>query len=108
VASYTVNAGERGARNKTLVANTVDTVTFPAWRDSIEIWTDGTASIAFTTDGSTPTVDAATGEWLPATASTRTVKVSRLPAAGSPSGAPAATVVKLISTGTPKYSVQAA
>jgi endonuclease YncB( thermonuclease family) len=99
VASYTVAAGLVGAHAKTLVANTVDTVTFTATDvDEVEVLTDGTAAVYFTVDGSTPTV-AGAGMWgIPAAPAARTVQV----------GTSGVTVVKVISAGTPLYSVSRA
>lgn len=96
MASYTVAAGLVGAHAKTLVASTVDTVTFTATDlDEVEVLSDGTAAVYFTVDGTTPTV-AGDGMWeIPAARAVRTVQV---PTAG-------ATIVKLISSGTPVYSV---
>lgn len=94
MASYTVASGERGVRNKQLVASTVDTVTFTDDVGWVEVWSDGAASITFTVDGSTPVVDGNAGEWLPASGSVRRAR--------APHGS---AVVKLISSGTPKYSV---
>jgi hypothetical protein len=95
MASYSVAAGQVGAHAKTLVASTVDTVTFTDDVDEIEVMSDGTSAVYFTVDGSTPAVGGA-GTWgLPASPAARTVEVR------SASG----TVVKLISAGTPLYSV---
>lgn len=96
MASYSVAAGERGAHRKTLVASTVDTVTFSRDVDMVEVLNlDGAAEIYFTTDGSTPTVGGANTDVLPAAVNA----VERdVPTSG-------ATVVKLISSGTPMYSV---
>lgn len=101
MASYSVAAAERGAYGKTLVASTVDTVTFADDRARIEVVSDGTAAIYFTVNGTTPTVGGAATYEIPAgSAAVREVAVdfgSRDQAGGS--------VVKLISSGTPKYSV---
>jgi hypothetical protein len=96
MAAYTVAAGKHGAYAKTLVASTVDTVTFTDHDlDKVEITSNGAAAVYVTVDGSTPAVaDAGTFE-LPAVAAVREIAV---PTAG-------ATVVKLISAGTPLYSV---
>ncbi len=108
MASYTVPVGHIGVHEKTLVANTVDSVTFAlgstsnsGWAnmsEQIEIITDGTADIYVTVDGTTPTV-AGTDCWrVPAMAGASSFDVPR-PTATSP------VVVKLVSAGTPKYSV---
>lgn len=99
MAAYPVAAGEHGAYAKTLAASVVDTVTFAYDADYIEVWGDGTSAIYFTTDGSTPTVAGANTWELPVgVASSRAVEV----------GTGGGTVVKVISAGTPKYSVQEA
>jgi len=96
MASYTLNAGDIAAYNKTLAAATEDTVTFARAEEYVEVYTDGTSAIYFTVDGSAPAVDGARSLLLPASPAVRTVKVPRRDAP---------TVVKLISAGTPKYSV---
>jgi len=95
VGAYTVPAGHVGVYAKALVASTVDTVTFTATDvAAVNIITDGAAAIYVTFDGTTPTV-AGTATWLvPATA-------GRYSFAPHTAGA---TVVKLISSGTPTYS----
>lgn len=103
MASYSVGAGSIGAYDKTLVASTVDTVTFADDLDRVEIRSDGIASISVTVDGSTPTVAGAGTYKIPATASatagkTSSVTTIEVPTAGG-------TVVKLISSGTPMYDV---
>jgi hypothetical protein len=94
VASYTVALGERGV-HKTLVASTVDTVTFSKDCDRVEIVNrDGAAELYFTTDGTSPTVGGNNALVLPAAmGSYVTTAVGGL------------SVVKLISSGTPAYSV---
>jgi hypothetical protein len=98
MASYSVTAGQIGAYEKTAVANTVDTITFADNVPQVEIISDGAASITVTIDGSTPTVLGGGGFYLPAVACVRVFP-------GLPSNG---TVVKLISSGTPKYSVSKA
>lgn len=95
MASHSVAANEIGAHNKTLVAATVDTVTFADDLAAVEVFTDGSEDIYFTVDGSTPTVAGANCWFLPTAMSVRRVVV---PASGG-------TVVKLISSATPTYSV---
>lgn len=96
MASYTIAAGDRAAHDKTLVAATVDTVTFTEDVSVIEvIGLDGAAPIYFTVDGSVPTVGGAKCFVLPAA-----VSVNEVTAPGG-----VAPVVKLISAGTPRYSV---
>jgi hypothetical protein len=94
MASYAVGAGEVGV-HKTLVAATVDTVTFNHDCSRVEVTNrDGSAEIYFTADGTTPTVGGNTVQMLPAA-----ISVSVVTAYGGNS------VVKLISSGGPAYSV---
>jgi hypothetical protein len=93
MASYTVTA----AKHATLTANTVDTVTLPVEATLVEVLNrDGAAEIYFTVDGSVPTVGGDDTQVLPASVG------------GLEFGSPqiAQTVVKLISSGTPKYTVR--
>lgn len=84
------------ATHQTLVAATVDTVNLAVQVDEVEIVSrDGAAEIYYTVDGSTPMVGGANCFVLPAGIGSQTVGVS---AKGN-------TVVKLISAGTPAYSV---
>jgi hypothetical protein len=99
MASFTVAAGEIGVYAKQLAANTVDTVTISRQHDPIEVWSDGTAAVYFTVDGSAPVVGANATYEIPA-GSPAVRDGVLVPSAGS-------TVVKLISAGTPKYSVTA-
>lgn len=94
MATYTLTSG-RAAYEKTLTANTVDTVNLGSAFSEVEVISDGAASIFFTVDGSIPTVGGASTYYLPAAATSRSVPVR---------GGSAATV-KLISSGTPLYSV---
>ena len=94
MADYTVNSKERGALAKQLVANTIDTVIFVYAVGKLEVYSTGEAPIYFTVDGSIPTVAGSNTYELPSSQSAREVSV--------PS---ASDVVKLISSGTPKYSV---
>lgn len=100
MATYT--AGTVGVHAKQLAAGVVDTVTFagePEVRAGVvrvvEVVGDGTAAIYFTVTG-TPVVGSGDSYELPAgVISSRQVSAA----------ANAATAVKLISSGTPKYSV---
>lgn len=82
-----------------LTASAIDTVTFARDADYVRVYNDtGTAAIYFTTDGSDPTVGGANCYRVPASAGAYTsVNVTGV----SP------TTVKLISSGTPTYSVEA-
>jgi hypothetical protein len=97
VASYSAAAGAVAVHDKTLVGSTVDNVTLADDLDRVEVIRDGAAALYFTTDGTVPTVSGA-GCWklLSGVANTLNVQVDT---AGG-------TVVKLISSGTPVYSVQ--
>src|SRR3974377_1386187 len=86
-----------------LVASTIDTITLPTPSSSqYEIVNvDGVARIDYTLDGTAPTVGGATGgtgRALAGVAGARDV-VNAKPEGGG--------VVKLISSGTPHYSIQA-
>lgn len=95
MASYSIAAGERGAYEKTMVAATVDTVTFAITPRAVEIVSDGADEIYFTLDGSTPVAKAPATYFLPAFAgATRVVRTAQ-----------SSLVAKLISEGTPKYSI---
>lgn len=96
MATHTVAAGAIGTAAFTLTADTVDTVTFTGTSlDVVEIVSDGTAAVWYSLDGSTPTVGGANCYYIPAAVGTDLRK--------PPSNA---TVVKLISSGTPLLRVQ--
>lgn len=94
MAEYTVNEGEKGIRDKTLSADTVDTVTFDRLGPLVEVLTDGAAPIYFTTDGTEPTVGGNSTHVLPAAPGRVGVNVA------GPDH-----IVKLVSPGAPTYSV---
>lgn len=97
MASYTVEAGKIGVQAKTLAANTVDTVTFNDDLDAVVVFSDGAAALYFTVDGTTPTIGGDnTYVLLKGVHAARRVLV---PTSGD-------TVVKLISSGAPTYSVE--
>jgi hypothetical protein len=111
MASYTVPNGHIGAHNKTLAGAVVDTVTFAlgtpgtaGWAltpSRVEILTDGAADIYVTTDGTAPVV-AGTQSWrIPAIPGSAVFDV-RSQHSDDP------VVIKLVSSGTPTYSVSRA
>lgn len=96
MADYEVTKGHVGAHAKTLEPNVIDSVTFQAVGDmDIEVRSDGAAAIYFTLDGSNPTVGGDHCYELPAAPSVRTVDRKQN----------LKQVVKLISSGSPEYSV---
>ena len=99
MASIAMAATDVASYNNTAVASTVDTVTIARDAEFVRVYFDaGTTAIFFTTDGSTPTVNGVNCYRVPATVGAATsVNVT----GSSP------TIVKLISSGTPTYSVQA-
>lgn len=114
MATYTVTAGHIAAHDKTLVTSTVDTVTFQGTgagdvfegtptgaATQVEVMTDGTAAVYFTTDGSTPTVSGANTYKIPASGGVSAMAVAPLVNNGD-------IVVQLISAGTPVYDVSIA
>ncbi len=111
MANYAVPNGHVGVHEKTMVASTVDTVTFqlgsagtPGWADlpkQVEILTDGAEDIYITVDGSVPTVTGTHCWRVPAAAGATVVDVRD-------SNPTDEVVVKLISSGTPVYSVSRA
>ncbi len=112
MAEYTVPAGHIGVHEKTAVAGVVDTVTFevgsasaPGWARrlprQVEILTDGAADMYVTVDGSTPVAAATDCHRVPAAAGATVIDVQD-------DDARDAVVVKLISSGTPVYSVSRA
>lgn len=112
MAEYTVPAGHIGAHEKTAAAGVVDTVTFepgspstPGWARrlprQIEVLTDGAADVYVTVDGSTPVAAATNCYRVPAAAGSTVIDVRDANAVD-------AVVVKLISSGTPVYSVSRA
>lgn len=98
MATYALAAGERAAHAKTLVASTVDTITFTDDVDAVEVVSDGVAAIYVRVDGSAPTVAGAFSYVMPAGVQS----VRTIPMPGRDAGS---SVVKLISAGVPTYSV---
>ena len=98
MASTTI-ADTEVATHSTLTAATVETVTIDRNASTVRVMNrDGAAEIYYTLDGSAPTVGGATTYALPAAISSEDRPV--------PSVTSATTVVKMISSGTPKFSVQ--
>ncbi len=93
--NYNIPAGSIGSPAFALVANQVSTVTFADDLNAIEVITDGTTPVWWTSDGTTPAIDGPTSYYIP------TLGVdSRQPTS------PGNTTVTLISTGTPTVRVQ--
>lgn len=103
----TLTGTQFAAHGIALTAATVDTVTFPAYRSTVRVLNHtGSSAIYFTTDGSTPTVGGASTYVVPPVAGAEVTRPTPQVSGGTvAAGAPAATVVKLISAGTPTYSV---
>jgi hypothetical protein len=98
MAKHEVADNAIGSYSNKLTAATVDEVVFADTLAAVEVTSDGAAKIYFTVDGSAPTVGGGNTHEVPATVAARTVLV--------PSTNPrVATTVKLISAGTPEYSV---
>lgn len=93
MAVYNVAAGDRAAHDKTLVANVADAVNFTADPDFIEVLSDGAAAIYLTIDGSAPAISGPKTIKLPALPCSRKIRHGGNQA------------VRLISAGTPTYSV---
>jgi hypothetical protein len=90
-------ANEITSTHGTLVANTVATVTFRAdFGDTVTVLNRGAGDIYLTLDGTAPTVGGANTSIVLAN-STRTYKVA---------SSQTALAVKLISSGTPAYTVE--
>lgn len=100
MATYAIAAGEIGAYEKTLTADTVDTVNITRKGvGRVTIHSDGAAAIYVRTDGTAPAVAGAASHYIPAVAGA----YLELPfPADRADGS-----VKLISSGTPEYSVVA-
>jgi len=97
---FAVMAATR-VKHGTLVANQIDTVSFDFRYRTVEVVNlDSSARIYFTTDGSAPSVAGDDVDVVPPSSALRVV-------VGRQSGGPATqgTTVKLVSTGTPAYSV---
>lgn len=97
MAGYTIKFGAIASHDNALVASTVDTVTFSESVDMIAVLSDGTAAVYFTTDGTTPAVSGDHCHKLPLSTVPQSATVN-VPSTVT-------TVVQLISTGTPTYSV---
>ncbi len=97
MAEYTIADGDIAVHDKTIVADTVDIVQFETDPPAVEILTDGAAPLYVTVDDSEPEVSGSTTYILPAVMCSRTIRHSDRVGR-----------VKLISDGTPKYSVMMA
>lgn len=99
MATYKLEPGQVGVYGKALVASTVDTVEIEGACEAVEVIDEtGSATIYFTLDGTTPTAKGATTQELPASIGSRVVETD--------SFAGEVLKVKLISAGTPEYSVK--
>ena len=87
-----------GSQDNQLAASTVDTVTFTDATQLVEVLGDGSAEIFATVDGTTPVVSGSHCYKIPAVLSAIKIAVPN----------ETAVVVKLISAGTPVYSVTSA
>lgn len=97
MAVYNVGTGKVGVHDKTLAANVVDAVNFADDPGEVEIVSDGAAKLYVTVDGTAPTVSGDATYLLPAVPCSRVIAHPGDPRA-----------VKLISVGTPVYSVMRA
>lgn len=80
---------------KTLTADSIDVVGFAGSVEEVEVLSDGSAAIYLTVDGSDPSVAGGDCYELPALPCTRVIPVRNYESV----------TVKLISAGTPMYSV---
>lgn len=92
------------AYHSTLSANTVDTVTLTAWSRYVLVINRSSDVIYATTDGTAPTVGGDDTYCVPANSSKMLFNEGVQPEPAL--GVAASSVVKLISTGTPAYSVE--
>lgn len=106
--TYTLTSGQFAAHAKALTASSVDKVVWPADVDTITVVSDGTAAIHVRFDGVDPTVNGASSFIIPASAGPvmRTFRPADLP--GDATHTKGASEVRLISVGTPTYSVEGA
>ncbi len=95
MAAYNIPAAKRAAHSKTLAAGVADAVSFETDPRTVEILTDGAAALFVTVDGSVPAVNGDNCYILPAFPCVRVI------AHGGDQP------VRLISAGTPTYSVTA-
>lgn len=95
MATYSISSGGHGSPLFVLTAGAESSVTFAEDLEKVEVYSDGTAPVWWTCSGETPSTSTGVGYLIPGAA----IDV-RSPKSGS------ATVVKLISTGTPNVRVQ--
>jgi hypothetical protein len=95
MARTTLDKGAIGAHAITLSPDTVDTVEFEDDLQFVEVVSDGTAEIYFTVDGADPEIGDQFAYYMPAIACSRVVRSFR----------DGASSVRLISAGTPTYSI---
>lgn len=96
MATHKVSRDAIGSYEHALTADTVDTVEFASNLAAVEVVSDGAAAIYFTIDGDAPTIKGADCFYLPGGAICSRAVASKKNQA---------TVVRLISVGTPIYSV---
>jgi Chitobiase/beta-hexosaminidase C-terminal domain len=101
MAKHEVADNKIGSYANKLTAATVDEVVFADTLKAVAVRSDGAAAIYYTVDGSVPTVGGSNTYEIPAVVAVSTEVVP----ATNPRQA---TVVKLISAGTPEYSVSKA
>lgn len=95
MAAYSVPRGQVSVHDKTLVANTADTITFADEVGEVRVWADGSAAVFVATDGQAATVNG--GDCYEVEPGTVGGSIMTVPAGNR--------AISVISAGTPKYSV---